>query len=82
MYVLDPIGKEWFQDQALRFNAIPVYDYKVAAAFTQTSDKDNSLWGYVVCGGVWGPSMDAGVIAVAADQDLPIVVSRLKPFCG
>ena len=53
IYILDPVANKLFEDKAIASNVIPVYDYKIGAAFTQTGDKDNSVWGYVVCGGVW-----------------------------
>lgn len=75
IYILDPSQNKWFQDQAIANNAIPVYDFRVGSAFTQTGDMDNSLWGYVVSGGVWGDDMEDGVAIIAADQELPTVQS-------
>ncbi|KAJ7897908.1 hypothetical protein B0H14DRAFT_2557425 [Mycena olivaceomarginata] len=89
IYIVDPITKEWFLDVAPEFTAAPVLDYKVGSAFTQTHDNDNSQWGYVVSGNVYPPNYDAGVAMIAADPDLPRVVTyaaiggampRVKPL--
>ena len=77
IYILNPkpFTNIWFEDKAIASNVTPVYDYKVSAAFTQTGDTDNSVWGYVVCGGVWGSNKEDGVAVLAADQTLPTLVS-------